>query len=101
MPSPTSIQGRNLGAAVFLVLGPLQDNERVGTLVACVGRVFASANANTTFAHVLGRIPNGYIMFRSSAGGLIYDPTTGATSWTTTSITLRATVAGTYSFLLL
>jgi hypothetical protein len=86
---------------MVLVLGPLQDNERVGTLIACVGRVFASANTDTTFAHMLGRVPNGYLMYRSSAGGLVYDPTTGTASWTATSITLRATVAGTYSFLLL
>ncbi|MGB8520842.1 MAG: hypothetical protein WCD38_11835 [Candidatus Tumulicola sp.] len=101
MPSPTSLQGRNLPAAMFLVLGPLQDDERVGTLMACVGRAFASANADIAFAHLLGRVPNGYIAYRSSTGGVLYDASTGTAAWTATSITLRATLTGTYSFLLL
>jgi hypothetical protein len=49
--------------------------------------------------HILGRTPNGYIMFRSYSGGTLYDASTGTTTWTNTNIALRASIAGTYDFL--
>jgi hypothetical protein len=96
-----SIGGRNLEQALIIInTSPILDNSRIGPYVYCAARVFASANTNTVFPHILGRVPNGYVMYRTP-GGLVYDASTGITAWTLNSITLRATVAGTYSFWLL
>jgi hypothetical protein len=91
---------RSLQALVPIVTGQLLDNGRVGCFVACVGRVFAGANADTVFSHVLARTPNGFLLYRASVGGTLYDASDGVTSWSSTQIKIRATQAGTYSFLL-
>jgi hypothetical protein len=95
-----TLEGRNLLAAIPLVTGPLQDNQHVGTMIACVARNIANANTDTAILHQLGRKPNGYIALRSSAGGVLYDASDGVASWTVAQIKLRATVAGTFTFLL-
>lgn len=86
--------------AIPLVTGPLLDNQRVGTMAACVNRAIAASNTDTTLSHQLGRKPNGYIMLRSSSGGVLYDASDGVTGWSAAQVKIRATVAGTFTFLL-
>lgn len=96
----TSYEGRSSLVTAYIVKGPIVDGGkgvRFGTMGACMNRTFA-ANADTSCAHSLGRIPNGYKMIRSSSGGVLYDPSTGTTKWSGQNIDLRATLAGTYSF---
>jgi hypothetical protein len=50
-----------------------------------------SANTNQTFAHQLGRVPNGYIPTGKSAAGDVYD---GTIAWTDEEITLKCTTTG-------
>jgi zona occludens toxin (predicted ATPase) len=83
----TVFDGRNLQRALTIVTGPVLDNAKIGT-------------SDTTLPHVLGRVPNGYIMYRSSSGGQVYDASTGESLWSRSSIVLRATVAGTFSVLI-
>jgi hypothetical protein len=100
MNTSTSLSGRLLAQLGIIVTGPVLDNARVGgAFVALVGRVFSAANTDTTFSHVLGRIPNGYIIYRNSAAGIVYDASDGTTSWTSTSIKLRSSATGTVSVL--
>ena len=95
----TSIGGRNLQAFIPIISGPLLDDARVGTWGVAVAR--AVGVGDTSLSHGLGRTPNGIIVYRSSSGGVLYDATTGSTLWTDRLIVLRATVAGTFSFLLI
>lgn len=53
----------------------------------------ASANTESTFTHSIGSIPVGYIVvWQDKAGSLYQGPTTG-TAWTTTTISLKCSVA--------
>lgn len=94
----TVFDGRNLQRALTIVTGPVLDNAKIGPYAALVGR--AIGTSDTTLPHVLGRVPNGYIMYRSSSGGQVYDASTGESLWSRSSIVLRATVAGTFSVLI-
>ena len=95
----TSLGGRNAQAFIPIITGTLLDGARVGTFEAAVNR--AVGTADTSLAHGLGRTPNGVLAYRSSSGGVLYDATSGVTLWTDRLIVLRATVAGTFSFLLI
>jgi hypothetical protein len=103
-PTPardTAFGGRNLAASLLIVNGAILDNTRagLGPFASLVGRTVGTTD--TALAHALGRVPNGVAMvFRNSSGGVLYDASTGTGAWTDTSITLRATVAGVYSFLI-
>ena len=55
-----------------------------------LGNTGAVANADFTLTHNLQRLPVGYIIMQKSAACDIY---TGAAAWTTTTLTLRGTVA--------
>lgn len=107
MNSPlTALGGRNLQFYLPIITGPLLDNARIGALgIVCAQRVIGTGDTN--LPHQLGRVPNGYIVYRrpNIGGGSITpdvtDPTSGATLWTPTQITLAATVAGTYWLILL
>lgn len=55
---------------------------------------FANANANTAFTIAVGRIPSVFVQLGATVGGIVFAPSTAA--WTPNSITLQATVAGTY-----
>ena len=55
---------------------------------------FAGANTNTTFTLALGHVPGGFVEYNKTVGGTVFAPSTAA--WTANSITLQATVAGTY-----
>lgn len=60
-------------------------------------------NINTTdtpLSHSLGRIPSIYLVGRNQGGGIVHDGTNSGTDWTTSSIVLRATVAGNYGVLI-
>lgn len=97
---PVSIDLRNLFASLYYITGVLVDGGngvRIGTMGACMNRAFG-ANVDVTLNHPLGRVPNGYKAIRSSSGGVLYDASDGTASWTASTIKLRATVAGTYSF---
>ena len=56
--------------------------------------VFANANTPTAFVIALGQIPSRYVQQFSTVGGVVFSPSTAA--WTPNSITLQASVAGTY-----
>lgn len=58
--------------------------------------VFASPNVDTSFIIAPGSVPDGYQQYQASVGGIVYNGSNQGTDWTPTSITLRATVAGTY-----
>lgn len=52
-----------------------------------------TANTESTFTHSMGSIPVGYIVvWQDKAGSLYQGPSTG-TAWTTTSISLKCSVA--------
>jgi len=55
---------------------------------------FANANTPTAFTIALGQIPSRYVQQFSTVGGVVFSPSTAA--WTPNSVTLEATVAGTY-----
>jgi hypothetical protein len=55
---------------------------------------------DTTLTHGLGRVPSGYIAWRSQAGGIVTDGTNLGSDWTTDTVVLRATVSGKYAILL-
>ena len=48
------------------------------------------ANTEFSISHTLKRVPTGYIAIKNSTSGVIYN---GTTSWTTTAIYLRCSVA--------
>lgn len=58
---------------------------------------FTSANADTRADHGLGRVPQGYIVFRRSASMVVYD---GATAWSTSSIYLKSSATGTVTVMI-
>ena len=58
--------------------------------------VFGNANTPTSFAIALGQIPSRYVQQGATVGGVVFASTTNIAAWTATSITLQATVAGTY-----
>lgn len=61
-----------------------------------VSATFGAANTDLTIIHNLGAIPVGYLVFRNSNGGVIYD---GSVAFTKTTITLRSTVANTVALI--
>lgn len=96
----TTLAGRNLFAFLPLITGPLLDNARIGAFgVACVNRMVNIAD--TALAIQLGRVPNGYLVYRTPVGGGLGDPTSGTTLWTASQIVLAAAVPGLYSFIVL
>ena len=100
----TNVDGRVLPGALLFINGPIQDNQRIGSLVACVARVFAAANTAYVFPHTLGRIPNGFwpYLYEGNAAFSIYAEAADIAAWTTQAITLRVGPnAGTVSWLLL
>lgn len=56
--------------------------------------VFGAPNTPTVFTIALGQIPSRFVQQFASVGGVVFAPSTAA--WTPNSITLEATVAGTY-----
>lgn len=62
--------------------------------------IFTAPNTDLLITHTLGRVPSGYHLLRNSSGMVIYDGSVSASVLTKTSITLRATVAGTASILI-
>lgn len=55
---------------------------------------FANANTPTAFVIALGQIPSRYVQQFGTVGGVVFSPSTAA--WAPNSITLQASVAGTY-----
>lgn len=49
-----------------------------------------SADTEFTVAHDLKKVPNGFLVFNIDKGGIVYD---SGTSWTTTAIYLKCSVA--------
>jgi hypothetical protein len=93
---------RRLQMTAFSVSGQIQDQNRLGTLGAAVGITTPAVGTDFTVKHPLGRIPNGYLCYRSALGGVLHDPPDGSARWTSQTIVLRSTVAGdTVSMLIL
>lgn len=84
-----------LMALIPSVTAGLIDNLRVGAFWTRLNVNFASANANTTISHGLGRKPSGYIVLGRSVAGEIFDDRTQS-GWTDKAIVLQASVAGHY-----
>lgn len=98
LPPNSSFDGRQLLSGLPLILGPLLDGARIGSFgVAFVNRSIGTGD--TVLPHKLGRVPNGLLVYRASAGSVI-DASTGVVGWTNDSITLRSTTGGTYSGIL-
>ena len=57
-----------------------------------VSAVFSAANTDTSVSHGLGRVPSGYIVTSISASMVVY---TGTAAWTSSTISLKASAAGT------
>lgn len=94
----TSRESRSSFVTEYYVNGKIVDpggGVRVGTTCFLMDR--AVGTGDTVLQHALGRIPNAYKAVRNSSGGVLFDATTGITAWTPLTITLRATIAGTYS----
>lgn len=70
-----------------------QKNARGQDLTA----VFASPNVNTQFTIALGHIPTRVVQQGATVGGVVFAPSQAA--WSSISITLQASVAGTYQLL--
>jgi hypothetical protein len=93
---------RRLQSLVPFITNKAVDQDRIGTFGLALNVVTnASANGEFTVNHPLARVPNGYILIRSSKGGQVYDPTDGSARWTTKTLVLRDTVAGDVVSLLL
>lgn len=54
-------------------------------------------DAENTVAHTLGKVPTGYIIYRQSAAGILYD---GASEWTATNIYLKCDTASVTFYIL-
>ena len=62
-----------------------------------VSATFTAANTDLSVSHSLGRVPTGYVVLSLSASMIVY---TGASAWTSSTISLKASAAGTASLLL-
>jgi hypothetical protein len=83
----------------FPLSRPIQFGSRVGSFLP-VQATFSSAATDTNVAVSLGRTPSGFLtFFTPSGGGLITAGANNGSDWTTTQLTLQATVAGTYGIL--
>jgi hypothetical protein len=58
--------------------------------------VFGVANTPTAFTIALGQIPSRYVQQGATVGGVVFASAGNQALWTANSITLQATVAGTY-----
>ncbi len=98
MRNNVNVGGRNLPLALLLINNsPILDNQQVGPFRALVAR--AINTTDTALSHTLGRVPNGYLLYRAGVAGTLYDASTGIAAWTASSISVRATSSGTYSLL--
>lgn len=94
-------QGPRVQQSILAVGLPITRNlttGRVGSFYAIVGASIGTTD--TTLAHLLGRIPSIYLVGQNSAGGVLYNASTGTADWSPSQIVLRATVAGTFTLLL-
>ena len=62
-----------------------------------VSATFAAANTDLSVGHSLGRAPSGYVVLSLSASMIVY---TGASAWTSSTVSLKSSAAGTASLLL-
>lgn len=85
---------RRLQMTAFSVSGQIKDQNRLGTLGAAVNVTTPTSGTEFVVNHPLGRLPNGYLCYRTSLGGVVHDPSDGAARWTAQTITLRSTVTG-------
>jgi hypothetical protein len=85
---------RRLQSTVPIITGVIGNQARIGTWGAVTGITTPTAGTVFTVNHPLGRIPNGWILYYTALGSVLYAPSTGTTSWTTTTISLRSTVTG-------
>ncbi len=91
-------QARILALFGEQVLSVVNGNLDFATNINCklMSISFATANANVSTAHSLGRQPTGYIVYQKSANLNVYDGTSANTS---SVINLRSSAAGTASMI--
>lgn len=93
------LSGSTAETTGFPLSRPLVNGSKVGSFFPVLQVAFEAAT-DTVIPVRLGRLPSGYIVVRSPAGGgQVTDASDGAASWTPMSIVLQATVAGSYSVL--
>lgn len=85
---------RRLQMTAFSVSGKIKDQNRMGSLGAAVSITTPTAGTEFTFPHPLGRVPNGYVVYRTALGGVVYDPSDGSARWDARTMILRSTVTG-------
>lgn len=84
---------RRLQSTTPIITGKIKDQDRIGTLGAAVSITTPTAGTEFTVSHPLGRIANGYVVFRSAKGGAVYDPVDGDARWNTKTLILRSTAS--------
>jgi hypothetical protein len=88
-----------LGSGLGPITGTLVDGQNLGAFVYCKARSLSSS-ADTTITVNMTRTPQGYLQTRApSGGGVITDGASNGSDWTQGKVVLRASVTGTYSFL--
>lgn len=85
-----------LNDIVAVINGGIEINSSNMNLVI-ISCTFTAANTNTTFSHGLERVPSYYIVCKSSVSAGIY---TGTTAFTSSTVTLKSSAAGTFSIIL-
>jgi len=85
-----------LNALGLPITRPLQRG-RIGSFYY-LGLV-AVNTTDTILTHELARVPSIYIAIRNQAGGIVEDGSALGSDWTSSHITLRASIAGTYGIL--
>lgn len=95
---PYTLPAPNAETVGIPISRPLQNQRKVGSFLPILG--VALTTTDTTIPIKLGRQPSGYIVIVvPNGGGVVTAGTKNGADWTTTSITLAASVAGSYSVL--
>lgn len=97
-PTATQLSDSVAATTGFPLNAPLVPNFRIGSFFPIQ---VALTTADTICPIQLGRMPSGYIQVNTpNAGGAVYNGTKNGSDWTPSSITLAASIAGTYTILI-
>ena len=98
MASPLPFAAQQAMQAIGLPITRSLTTGRIGSFY-CVALVHI-ATTDTVIDHALARVPSGYLVARAQSDGVVYDGTADGADWTGATITLRASVAGSYTILI-